>query len=406
MGLSPATYRCRKAAPLLGLLECDRAAANTRMNAAAREFLQTQSVLHRTQPICYSVNTQIGSGPVKDFFRALIAQWMVEHSDIPYPVSEQAIEIARGARAESYFNLLEKQWRLVLALTSKWQEPALPMSVGCAIGIVTALACNDYSFGYIRNTRTTIRFAHHFSHLPVPTEDERFEVFFDCVARRLGDSCPNAKDALMLDQLRHIGELIYAGTSSHEIQEWALLTLTFFSVFRRTNVTEIENSDVTPFNDGFRISLRKSKTDQHSKGHEVFIDPISELPELCPVRAIARWKEQLAGSAGPFFRHLGPLGIVTDEPLNPTTLGDIVKRMIGRIGGDPARYSAQSLRAGLITEALLANIPLHSLAGHTNHKELVSLTRYFRPRAEHRMQIVRTIATGVRGGIVRDLAGV
>ncbi len=342
---------------------------------------------------------------MSDFFRALMGQWMLEHADVPFPVRDQAIEIARGARSDRYFDLLEKQWRLVVALTTKWNEPALPMSVGCAIGIAAGMASNSYALGTIRNTRTTIRFAHYFSHLPVPTEDERFEVFFDCVARRLGDSCPNAKDALMLEQLRRIGELIYTGTSTHDIQAWAILTLVFFSVFRRQNVTEIQNGDVRPFKNGFMIRSRKGKTDQYSKGHEVFIDPLAELPEIDPVRAIARWKEQLAGSPGPFFRHLGPLGIVTDEPIHPTTIGDIVKRMVARIGGDPARFSAQSLRAGLITEALLANMPPAVLAAHTNHKLLVSLSRYFRPLAEHRMQIVRTIATAARGGLVRDIVG-
>ena len=177
------------------------------------------------------------------------------------------------------------------------------------------MATHDYSLGHIRNIRATIRFAHRYSRLVNPTDDERFEVFYNCVARRLGDAHPHAKDALMLDQLRKIGEMHYAGSSTHDIQDWAVIALTFFSVFRCSNVVEIDNRNVQPLGEGVRIYLPRSKPDQFGRGHEVFIDPLPEEPALCPVRAILRWKRQLPDEDGPFFRHLGPLGFISEDRL-------------------------------------------------------------------------------------------
>lgn len=401
---TPASYRCRRNAPILRLLGCDQAAANAAINHAVRGFLEGQTVLHAPLQTCYYSTTHIGTGAVSAFFKALIAQWLVDHGDVPFPVSEEALALAQGARAESYFTLLEKCWRTVVTLCTQWGESALPMSVGCAIGIITKMACSEYSLGYIQDVECAIAFAHRYSGLPIPTKDERFEVFYDCVARRLGHACPNAKDALMLDDLRKIGELIYAGTSSHEIQDWAIVTLTFFSVFRRKNVCELQNRDVQPLGDGVRILLRKSKNDQYGYGHEVFIDPLPDEQALCPVRAILRHKAQLPGPDGPFFRHLGPLGTITDEPLDDKSITTITKRLVERIGLDPARYSAQSLRAGLITAAILAHVPLPALAGHTGHSEIASLARYFRP-GNHRIAIVRTIATATPPSFAKSIVG-
>lgn len=394
MGHTIRSYRCARDTQLLKMLTCDRDEANRRVNAAIVQFLSTQRAVALDMPITYDNTYPIGTGAIMDFFRALVAQWHVERGDIPFPVRKEVEELARGARADSYFRMLENCWRLVIALCADWDESTLPMTPGCAMGVIAKMARSDYSLGYIRNVRTTIRFAHHYAGLPTPTEDERFGGFYDCVARELGDAHPNAKLALSLDLLRAIGKRIYAGASTHEIQDWAILTLTYFSVFRRMNVCDLPFGDVEPFAGGLRLWLGRSKPDQLGHGHEVFIDPLPEEPELCPVRAILRWREQLdADPALPFFRHLGPLGIPTQKPLADRTITRILKDYLREIGVDPAQYAATSLRAGFITEAILRNVSPVVIGRHSNHRTLESLYRYFRPAFEQRLQLVRVLAT-------------
>lgn len=391
---------------LTTVLQCDRAQAQQRIDTAVASFLRTTSVLSSCVPIRYTDDTSFGTGAIMAFFRALCAQWLTAHTDIPPAVAAEARALAEGARAPSYYRLLETCWRLVLALCAEFDEPPLPMSVGCAIGIVTIMACCGYALGYIRNVRTAIRFVHHYANLPVPVEDERFTLFYECVARALGDAHPHAKLALSVEQLRTIGQVIAGADDPKQIQEWAILTLTYFSVLRRQTVSELSRGAVQPVGAGLRIFVPRGKTDQHGRGHEVFIDAFPEDPAICPIRALNRWRALLPDDPDkPLFCHFGRLGMPTDRPLADRTIARICKHYVARIGLNPRDYAANSLRAGFITEALLRNVPMAAVAGHSGHRSLESLFRYFRPGAELRIGLVRAVLTTPPPSILSEFNG-
>jgi integrase len=56
----------------------------------------------------------------------------------------------------------------------------------------------------------------------------------------------------------------------------------------------------------------------------------------------------------------------------------IVKNRIALAGLDARRYSGHSLRAGLVTSAAKAGVPIHRIQAQSRHASLANLSRYIR----------------------------
>jgi hypothetical protein len=55
-----------------------------------------------------------------------------------------------------------------------------------------------------------------------------------------------------------------------------------------------------------------------------------------------------------------------------------VKTAAARAGLDPKRYAGHSLRAGLVTQAAINNVPEHRIMRQTRHKSSDMVRKYIR----------------------------
>lgn len=78
------------------------------------------------------------------------------------------------------------------------------------------------------------------------------------------------------------------------VRDAALLLIRYAGAFRRSEISSLRIEDVEFVEDGARILLRRSKTDQEGRGKVRGI-PHSGHPETCPVRNLRRWMELLVG---------------------------------------------------------------------------------------------------------------
>ena len=178
-----------------------------------------------------------------------------------------------------------------------------------------------------------------------------------------------------------------------DVRDRALLLNGFAGALRRSNLIAFEWRDFTVHGDkGLSILLRRSKTDQEGKGFEVWI-PNGSHELTCPVRAWQRWRWAVAS-------HLGsdPMEAVPRQPvfvgvdrhgrlnldsagglvqLRDDSFNDVVKERARQAGlvGD---FGAHSLRAGFVTTAVDADVPLHEVAEQTGHKSIEALRVYIR----------------------------
>lgn len=147
----------------------------------------------------------------------------------------------------------------------------------------------------------------------------------------------------------------------------AVLLIGWACAMRRSEIAALEIDDAEHTCEGWKIWIRRSKTDQAGAGIALALAPAERLPEICPVAALEAWlAERRAGAArapeGALFwksseqeehRTVAPR-LLTGEPMPWPQLNRLVKRWSRRAGltTGAVPFSPHSLRAGFITEAI------------------------------------------------------
>ena len=157
----------------------------------------------------------------------------------------------------------------------------------------------------------------------------------------------------------------------------ALLLLGFAGAFRRSELVGLNVEDIEKTPDGMVVHIRRSKTDQEGQGREVGIPP-GAADATCPIRAVSEWSAAAKISSGPLFRSVNRHGQVLPRRLSGEGVAMVVKRYIEKLGYDPARFAAHSLRAGLATSAAAAGKSERAIMNQTGHRSVTTVRRYIR----------------------------
>jgi site-specific recombinase XerD len=166
------------------------------------------------------------------------------------------------------------------------------------------------------------------------------------------------------------------GTSLIDQRDRALILLGFAGAFRRSELAQLHLADIIETEDGLRVVLRQSKTDQEGKGFVKGI-PYGHEHKTCPVRAWQAWQAAAGITDGLAFRSLtrhSKLG----ASLSDRAVADIIKRRAKAAGLEYTDFSDLSLRAGLATAAAQAGVSERVIAKQTGHKSLPVLRGYIR----------------------------
>jgi len=190
-----------------------------------------------------------------------------------------------------------------------------------------------------------------------PTRSPRVHRVLEGI-RRSSNYKPTRKAPLMLEHLLQILPTV-------SVHDRALLLTAWAGAFRRSEVCAVEIDHVQFVDDGVTIFLPETKTDKSGEGVLTGISR-GKVPVTCPVRAMRKWLAERGDEPGRVFR------------LSPYGLSRLVKRSVVKLGLDPERYAAHSLRAGFITEAATRGIPGWAIKRQTRHKSDAVLATYIR----------------------------
>jgi integrase len=165
------------------------------------------------------------------------------------------------------------------------------------------------------------------------------------------------------------------------LRDRALLLLGFAGAFRRSEISALNIQDLEEVADGYRVHVRRSKTDQEGAGQVV---AVVRGAKACPVTAVLAWLDAAGIADGPVFRPIDKVGRVSTRALTPHTIGKIVKRYAGFAGYNAAEFGGHSLRAGFATSAVLRGANLFKVMDVTRHKSTDTLRGYVRRAEEFR----------------------
>ena len=161
-----------------------------------------------------------------------------------------------------------------------------------------------------------------------------------------------------------------------DVRDRALLLVGFAGAFRRSELAQLRLTDIRETEDGLRIALRQSKTDQEGDGVVKGI-PYGQVPETCPVRAWKAWVEAAGIAGGQAFRSVNRHARI-GVSLSDRAIADMIKKRVEAVGLNPQDFSGHSLRSGLITAAAQAGVPERDIARQSGHKSLPVLRGYIR----------------------------
>jgi integrase len=191
--------------------------------------------------------------------------------------------------------------------------------------------------------------------------------------------------ALVKDDLLEVLALVDKQNPMKAARDRALLLVGFAGAFRRSELVSLRIEDVTYFENGMDLLLRRSKTDQEGIGRTVFVP--KARGERCPVKSLLQWLELYGAEAGPIFPSISCHDKVVRTSLSPQSVALLLKAAVRRAKGQRAAddFSAHSLRAGFVTSAAEAGLQPYQIREVTGHRSDVTLAKYIRPVQRRRI---------------------
>lgn len=237
----------------------------------------------------------------------------------------------------------------------------------------------------LQHRMIAIHRAHTDRNLPSPVMDNLVKRTMQGVRRTLGVK-QRRVTALVKDDLLEMMVHIDQQLPMRAARDKALLLIGFAGAFRRSELVGLRYEDMTQFDGGVELLIRRSKTDQLGEGRTVFI-PYAR-GSRCPVKVLKQWLALADIDNGPLFRPINRHDqIVGCKALTPQSVALIVKAAVRMMAGDDAaqNVAGHSLRAGYCTEAAMVGLQPYQILETTGHKSAVTLARYIRPVAKRKI---------------------
>lgn len=192
--------------------------------------------------------------------------------------------------------------------------------------------------------------------------------------------------ALTKDDLLELLVLVDQQKPLKAARDKALLLIGFAGAFRRSELVGLRCEDITHYENGLELFLRRSKTDQEGAGRTVFI-PYAK-GNRCPVKALRDWLKLGSITDGFLFRPVNRHDrVISNKALTAQSVALIVKSSVRKMAGDDAAkvVAGHSLRAGYCTEAAMVGLLPYQIREQTGHKSDATLARYIRPIAKRKI---------------------
>ena len=196
---------------------------------------------------------------------------------------------------------------------------------------------------------------------------------------------------LMVEDLRSIIEHLPRYSSSDggptghltltALRDRALLLVGWTGALRRSELVALTTEDIQLIEgEGVNVYVRRSKSDQEAEGLVKGL-PYGSNKETCPVTALRQWlqagEQNVEGSfKGDIFRRFYRGESIGESAMTAQYVSTVLKRHAESAGLDPEAYSAHSLRAGFITQAIRAGKAERRVKEHSGHESWETFNEY------------------------------
>jgi len=198
------------------------------------------------------------------------------------------------------------------------------------------------------------------------------------IKRRKG-SIQNGKKPLLINNLKKIINIIDQQKKEKIkiLRDRTIILIGFSGGFRRNEIVSLDFDDLDFVEEGLKINIKRSKTDQFGVGSTKGL-PYFENSQYCPVVSIQKWIEISRINSGALFRRFTKGSNLSEKRLTDQTVALLIKEYLGLAGIDNTNYSGHSLRSGFATSAAEAGVEERTIMAMTGHKSTEMVRRYIK----------------------------
>ena len=198
------------------------------------------------------------------------------------------------------------------------------------------------------------------------------------IKRRKG-SIQKGKKPLLINHLKTLINVIDKEKNEEikKLRDRSIILIGFSGGFRRNEIDSLDYDDLEFVQEGLKISLKKSKTDQFGEGSVKGL-PYFENSKYCPVISIKKWIEISKISSGAIFRRCIKGSKLSHNRLTDQSVALLIKHYLKLAGIESKNYSGHSLRSGFATSAAESGAEERSIMAMTGHKSTEMVRRYIK----------------------------
>ena len=254
----------------------------------------------------------------------------------------------------------------------------LPSNPNVVSLYLTYLSTKDAKISTLRRRLVSIGVVHKMKGHYLDTKHPSIIANLMGIKRRKG-SIQKGKKPILISHLKTIVNVI-SNQKTEElkiIRDKTIILIGFSGGFRRNEIVSLDFDDLEFVNEGVKINLKKSKTDQYGEG------TIKALPYLsnamyCPVINLKKWLNYSKINNGPIFRRFTKGSKLSDKRLTDQTVALLIKKYLNLSGINSENYSGHSLRSGFATATAESGADERSIMAMTGHKTTQMVRRYIK----------------------------
>ena len=198
------------------------------------------------------------------------------------------------------------------------------------------------------------------------------------IKRRKG-SIQKGKKPLLINHLKQLINVIdeQKNEDIKKLRDRSIILVGFSGGFRRNEIVSLDYDDLDFVEEGLKIQIRRSKTDQFGEG-SVKALPYFDSSKYCPVISLKNWIKISKIESGPLFRRFVKSSKLSKNRLTDQTVALLIKEYLLLAGIDSKNYSGHSLRSGFATSAAESGAEERSIMAMTGHKSSEMVRRYIK----------------------------
>jgi site-specific recombinase XerD len=266
-------------------------------------------------------------------------------------------------------------FRLFCAQNSFKSLPSEPKIISLYL---THLSTKDAKMSTLKRRLVSIGVIHRLKGYYLDTKHPSIIENIMGIKRRKG-SIQKGKKPLLISNLKSIINVIDQ-VNKYEIKrlrDRTIILIGFSGGFRRNEIVSLDYDDLDFVDEGLKIAIRRSKTDQFGEG-SIKALPYFDNTQYCPVVSLKKWLNLTKITSGSIFRRLSKGSKLLENRLTDQTVALLIKKYLDLGGVDSKNYSGHSLRSGFATSAAESGAEERSIMEMTGHKSTEMVRRYIK----------------------------